>query len=61
MPTPRRTGRGRAADDPPDDEPAARKGRAPSSCGLTVLIDASVKEIEVDTELGRLCHHPAAA
>jgi len=41
------TGRARAADDPPADEPAARKVRAPSSCGLTVLIDASVEEIEV--------------
>ena len=41
------TGSARAADDPPADEPAARKVRAPSSCGLTVLIDAAVKEIEV--------------
>jgi hypothetical protein len=41
------TGSARAADDPPADEPAARKVRAPSSCGLTVLIDAAIKEIEV--------------
>ena len=31
------TGRARAADDPPPDEPSASKVRAPSSCGLTVL------------------------
>jgi hypothetical protein len=41
------TGRARAADDPPSDEPSAQKVRAPSSCGLTVLIDAFVKEVEV--------------
>jgi hypothetical protein len=41
------TGRARAADDPLPDEPSATKVRAPSSCGLTVLIDASVREIEV--------------
>src|SRR6266404_2008589 len=41
------TGGARAADDTPDDEPSARKSRAPSSCGLTVMIDASVREIEV--------------
>jgi hypothetical protein len=46
------TGRARAADDPPPDETAARKVRAPSSCGLTVLIDASVKEIEVGLSWG---------
>ena len=33
------TGGGRAADDMPDDEPT-RKVRLPSSCGLTVLVDA---------------------
>src|SRR5258707_15411956 len=36
-------GGGRAADDAPDDEPSARKSRAPSSCGLTVMVDASVR------------------
>ncbi len=46
------TGGARAADDPPADEPAARKVRAPSSCGLTVLIDASVKEIDVALSWG---------
>jgi hypothetical protein len=46
------TGSARAADDPPADEPAARKVRAPSSCGLTVLIDAAVKEIEVALSWG---------
>jgi hypothetical protein len=46
------TGGARASDDPPADEPAARKVRAPSSCGLTILIDASVKEIEVALSWG---------
>jgi hypothetical protein len=41
------TGGGRAADDPADDEPSARKSCVPSSCGLTVLVDASIQEIEV--------------
>jgi hypothetical protein len=41
------TGGGRAADDTPEDEPSARKSRVPSSCGLTVLVDASVREVEV--------------
>src|SRR5712671_2411305 len=41
------TGGGRAADDAPDDEPSARKSRVPSSCGLTVLVDASVHDVEV--------------
>ena len=40
------TGGGRAADDTPDDEPSARKSRVPSSCGLTVLVDASVDDGE---------------
>src|SRR6516164_4888165 len=46
------TGGGRAADDPPDDEPSARKSRVPSSCGLTVLVDASVREVEVTLSWG---------
>jgi hypothetical protein len=46
------TGGGRAADDPPDDEPSARKSRVPSSCGITVLIDASVEEVEVSLSWG---------
>jgi hypothetical protein len=46
------TGGGRAADDTPEDEPSARKSRAPSSCGLTVMIDASVREIEVTLNWG---------
>jgi hypothetical protein len=45
-------GGGRAADDVPDDEPSARKSRVPSSCGLTVLIDASVQEIEATLSWG---------
>ena len=46
------TGGGRAADDAPDDEPSARKSRVPSSCGLTVLVDASVHEVEVALSWG---------
>jgi hypothetical protein len=46
------SGGGRAADDAPDDEPSARKSRVPSSCGLTVLVDASVREIEVTLSWG---------
>jgi hypothetical protein len=45
-------GGGRAADDTPDDEPSARKTRVPSSCGLTVLVDASVEEVEVSLSWG---------
>jgi hypothetical protein len=46
------TGGGRAADDPADDEPSARKSRVPSSCGLTVLVDASVHEVEATLSWG---------
>src|SRR6202795_4104890 len=46
------TGGGRASDDTPDDEPSARKSRVPSSCGLTVLVDASVQEVEVTLSWG---------
>src|SRR5258707_15075649 len=46
------TGGGRAADDTPDDEPSARKSRVPSSCGLTVMVDASVLEVEVTLSWG---------
>jgi hypothetical protein len=46
------TGGGRAADDAPDDEPSARKSRVPSACGLTVLVDASVREVEVSLSWG---------
>ncbi len=41
------TGRARASDDSPADEPSARPRRLPSSLGLTVLVDASVREVEV--------------
>lgn len=37
----------RAADDTPEDEPPAIHIRAPSSLGLTVLLEASVTEVEV--------------
>ena len=45
------TGGGRAADDTADDEPT-RKVRLPSSCGLTVLVDASVTSLEVRLSWG---------
>ena len=41
------TGRARAADDAPADEPSSRPRRLPSSLGLTVLVDASVREVEI--------------
>jgi hypothetical protein len=44
--------RGRAADDPADDEPSARKSRVPSSCGLTVLVDAATTEVDVTVSWG---------
>ena len=46
------TGPARAADDQPDDEPPAVRVRAPSSLGLTVLLDASVNEVEVKLSWG---------
>ncbi len=46
------TGGGRAADDGAEDEPSARPSRVPSSCGLTVLIDAAVREVEVSLTWG---------
>jgi hypothetical protein len=52
------TGNARAADDPPADEPSARKVHAPSSCGLTVLIDASVKDIQVRLNWGDYVTNP---
>ena len=45
-------GPARAADDAPDDAPPAARIRAPSSLGLTVLLDASVREIEVNVTWG---------
>jgi hypothetical protein len=36
----------------PDDEPSARKSRIPSSCGLTVLVHASVHEVDVTLSWG---------
>jgi hypothetical protein len=41
------TGRARASDDAPADEPSSRPRRLPSSLGLTVLVNASVREVEV--------------
>ncbi len=45
-------GPARAADDAPDDAPPAVRIRAPSSLGLTVLLDASVREVEVKLSWG---------
>lgn len=41
------SGQARAADDPPPDQPSSRPRRLPSTLGLTVLLDASVEEVEV--------------
>ena len=46
------TGRARAQDDGPADEPSSRPRRLPSSLGLTVLVDASVREVEVTLTWG---------
>ena len=46
------TGPARAADDAPDDEAPVVRIRAPSSVGLTVLLDASVREVEVNLSWG---------
>jgi hypothetical protein len=45
-------GPARAADDAPDDAPPAVRVRAPSSLGLTVLLEASVREVEVNLSWG---------
>jgi hypothetical protein len=45
-------GPARAADDTPDDEAPVVRIRAPSSVGLTVLLDASVGEVEVKLSWG---------
>jgi hypothetical protein len=46
------SGPARAADDVPEDVPPAVRVRAPSSLGLTVLLYASVHEVEVDLSWG---------
>jgi hypothetical protein len=46
------TGPARAADDRPEDDPPAAPIRAPSSLGLTVLLDASVAEVTVKLSWG---------
>jgi hypothetical protein len=46
------TGRARASDDVPADEASSRPRRQPSSLGLTVLVDASVSEVEVKMTWG---------
>ena len=45
-------GPARAADDAPEDLPPAVRIRAPSSLGLTVLLDAAVHEVEVNLSWG---------
>lgn len=45
-------GPARAADDTPDDSPPTVRVRAPSSLGLTVLLDASVSEVNVSLSWG---------
>src|SRR5207247_1860807 len=45
-------GPARAADDAPEDVPPAVRIRAPSSLGLTVLLDASVREVAVNLSWG---------
>ena len=46
------TGKARAPDDAVADEPSARPRRVPSSLGLTVLLDAAVREVEVTLDWG---------
>jgi hypothetical protein len=48
----RDAGPARAADDAPEDAPPVVRIRAPSSLGLTVLLDASIREVEVHLSWG---------
>lgn len=52
------SGRARAADDPPPDEPPSRPRRLPSTLGLTVLLDATVEEVEVTLTWGDYATEP---
>lgn len=52
------TGPARAADDAPPDEPSSRPRRLPSSLGLTVLLDASIDEVEVELTWGDYVTEP---
>lgn len=52
------TGPARAADDTPSDEPSRRPRRLPSSLGVTVLLDATVEEIEVVLSWGDYATEP---
>lgn len=45
-------GPARAADDAPDDEAPTVRVRAPSSLGLTVLLDSSIQEVDVTLDWG---------
>ena len=51
-------GQARAADDAPADEPSSRPTRLPSSLGITVLLDASVQEVEVEASWGDYVTEP---
>lgn len=52
------TGPARAADDSPSDEPSRRPRRLPSSLGVTVLLDATVEEIDVVLSWGDYATEP---
>lgn len=52
------TGRARAPDDAPADEPVAHPRRFPSSLGLTVLLDAAVDAVEVTLTWGDYVTEP---
>lgn len=46
------TGIPRAADDTAPDDPSPRRSMAPSACGLTTLVDARTKAVEVEVRWG---------
>jgi len=52
------SGRARAADDAPADEPSSRPRRLPSSLGLTVLVDAAVEAVDVTLTWGDYATEP---
>ena len=52
------TGSARAEDDPADDPAAARRRFMPSSLGLTVLLPARVREVEVEASWGDYVTEP---
>ncbi|BBE73286.1 DISARM system helicase DrmA [Oharaeibacter diazotrophicus] len=52
------TGAARAADDAAPDDPAPRRPLAPSSCGLTVLVDARATTVDVTVTWGDYVTEP---